>query len=557
MFKIARELKNKFKKGFISGFTLLELTVVLTIASIVLALGISAVGKVLQSKGDNLAEEHMDKVRTALERYKAGNGRYPCPAPINFQITADDFGQEASFASPVGNVCYRSPSVAYNNAQTLGTEGFVRVFDASATTDAQKWNKSVIIGAIPVQELGIDKKYATDKWGNKLVYAVTEKLAADTSGSTTSARDDATPYIPTLPSLSLPVLGAPGGADRLGAIVITDTVGNHIAPNADYVVISNGADGNGSFNANATAQGTCVTSGTGNLEKENCDFTNNIFTASGTYNKSENANYFFDLVRWDSFTSSDVNITGSTSIRNNLTIGGSSLPSGQNALVVKSGGAKLEDGSGASLVTVDTTGATFGAGTSGTAVTTINNALNATQGATFSGGTGTSISNPLSVSGTLTSTNSATFSGSGVNSNTLGVSGNSTLAALNSTNADIRVVNSTTSACTELGRLRYNTSNSKLEYCTASGWDHARPSVVIREALSGNAGGGYMTQSVCCNGGERLMGCAGARNSDLDDTGSEDNMGIIGVLAEGNCCRIAVDTDDDGGKMKVQAFCGY
>ncbi|MFN5351786.1 MAG: type II secretion system protein, partial [Alphaproteobacteria bacterium] len=195
MFKIAKELKNKIKVGFSRGFTLLELTVVLTIMSIVLALGISSVGKVLQSKGDNLSEEHMDKVRTALERYKAGNGRYPCPARLNLEVGHADFGKEAPLTidTPAGgNVCYRSPSADYNNAQTLGTNGFVRVFDAGASTDAQRWNRSVIIGAIPVQELGIDKKYAVDKWGNKLVYAVTEKLAADTSDSTPSDLDNAT-----------------------------------------------------------------------------------------------------------------------------------------------------------------------------------------------------------------------------------------------------------------------------------------------------------------------------------------------------------------------------
>ncbi len=458
--------------------------------SIVLALGISSVGKVLQSKGDSLSEEHMDKVRTALERYKAGNGRYPCPAPLNVAISDAIFGREAQITTSAGNACYRSPSAAYDNAQTLGKEGFVRFFDAGAATDAQKWNKSVIIGAIPVQELGIDKKYATDKWGNKLVYAVTEKLAADTSGSTPSALDNATPYSPTPPSL--PVLGATGGADKLGAIIIIDTAGNSVAANADYVVVSSGSDGNGSFNANATAQSACVTTAgaVGILEKENCDFAdttkNNIFTASGTYNKSENANYFFDLVRWDSFTSSDVNITGSTTIKNNLTIDGSSLASGQNALVVRNGGADVEDGSGASLVTVDNT------------ATAINNALD--------------VNNTANFDGALTSNQGATFSGSGVNSNTLGVSGNSTLATLSSTDANIRITSSGTCGAGNYGRVRFNSTANTIEYCNNSGTcsDLKRPTgatgatggtnVYLHSCYRHNGSSPFWSEEVCPRG---------------------------------------------------------
>jgi prepilin-type N-terminal cleavage/methylation domain-containing protein len=395
MFKIANRFSNKFKKGF----TLLELTVVLTIASIVLALGISSVGKVLQSKGDGLSEEHMDKIRTALERYKVSTGRYPCPAPINVEITDGDFGKEAllTIGTPAdGNVCYRSPSAAYNNAQTLGSEGFVRVFDASATNDAERWNRSVIIGAIPVQELGIDKKYATDKWGNKLVYAVTEKLAADTSNITSSTLDN--------PS------GPPTALDKEGAIRINDTLGNTVAARADYVVISNGSDGNGAFNANATTQGTCVTAGIGSLEQENCDFTNNIFTASGTYNKSENANYFFDLVRWDSFSHSDLNVSGGGNIKNDLTIQGMFVPSTIPALNV-AGGATFsssptggDNNANINIPLSSTQGATFSGGTTGT---TVNNALNSTQGATFTGAAGTNVNNALN------STQGATFSGGG------------------------------------------------------------------------------------------------------------------------------------------------
>ena len=74
--------KNKHKLAF----SLIEITVVLVILSIVLSVAIVGTSKVLEFKGEQRAEKHIDEVREKIERYRVANGRYPCPARLDLTI---------------------------------------------------------------------------------------------------------------------------------------------------------------------------------------------------------------------------------------------------------------------------------------------------------------------------------------------------------------------------------------------------------------------------------------------------------------------------------------
>jgi prepilin-type N-terminal cleavage/methylation domain-containing protein len=265
------------------GFSLLELTIVLTIMAIVVSFGIFSMSKIISARGDNKVVEDMQKVKESIERFRIQNGRYPCPASL---IAGD--GQEVKEGTH--NACYNS-----TDTKTVAVDGFARVKPAGGTTN----ESSVIIGAVPFAALGIDPKYGVDKWGNKYVYAVTEILAADINNTTPSdANDNA-----VLAFDSTKLRGAiaikdafPPNAD----IAKYDDSNPDLNKAANYLLISHGPDGNGAFNARSSTQGTCVTTGIGEKENENCNYTDANFAVSGTLNTTTDNNYFYDLLIWDS-----------------------------------------------------------------------------------------------------------------------------------------------------------------------------------------------------------------------------------------------------------------
>jgi prepilin-type N-terminal cleavage/methylation domain-containing protein len=303
------------------GFSLLELTIVLTIMAIVVSFGIFSMSKIISARGDNKVVEDMQKVKESIERFRVQNGRYPCPASL---IAGD--GQEVKEGTH--NACYNSTAT-----KTVAVDGFARVKPTGGTAD----EASVIIGAVPFAALGIDPKYGVDKWGNKYVYAVTEVLAADINNTTPSdTNDDAVLAVPTK------LRGAVAIKDAFSSADIAKYDSNpDLNKAANYLLISHGSDGNGAFNAKGSTQGTCVTTGIGEREKENCNYTDANFAVSGTLNTTTDNNYFYDLLIWDSVFSNNLSVTGSQDIRDGLKISGTDVPTGKATFEVVKGESTL------------------------------------------------------------------------------------------------------------------------------------------------------------------------------------------------------------------------
>jgi prepilin-type N-terminal cleavage/methylation domain-containing protein len=323
---------NRNNKNSNLGFSLLELTIVLTIMAIVISFGIFSMSKIISARGDNKAVEDMQKVKEAIERFRVQNGRYPCPASL---IAGD--GQEATegVATPPHNACYNSTAT-----RTVAADGFARVKPVGGTTD----ESSVIIGAVPFAALGIDPKYGVDKWGNKYVYAVTEVLAADINNTTSYATDNAV--------LAFDSTKLKGAIDIKDAFSPTTSIAgyNDTTPDlnkaANYLLLSHGPDGNGAFNAKGSTQGICVTTGIGEKENENCNYTgvnfaDANFVVSGTLNTTTDNNYFYDLLIWDSVFSNNLSVTGSQDIRDGLKISGTDVATGRATFEVVKGESTL------------------------------------------------------------------------------------------------------------------------------------------------------------------------------------------------------------------------
>jgi len=224
-----------------SGFTLLELAVVLVIVSLMVGFGLQAFDKAGEQECYKVTEERLDTINRALQDFLAANKRLPKPAARTYGSSQPQFGYE----------------LATNDTALIGVNG------------------SVLFGAIPHATLNLPIAYAADCWGNKFTYLVTNTL--------TSA-DPSTGY----------GSGANGTITlRSGTIAAPNTQSTEVA----YAVISHGMDGFGAkpLAAGNNANDFCTVN-TGKIDTENCDNANTVIFNSSRNIAKGSATYFDDLL---------------------------------------------------------------------------------------------------------------------------------------------------------------------------------------------------------------------------------------------------------------------
>lgn len=123
-------MKNK-------AFTLLEISIVLVIASILLSLGIGIGRFFLQQNQIKSTKIKLKTIANALDVYLIQNNKLPCPAGLK-----------------------KSTGIALNNCATTDTTNGVFV------------SNNVARGWIPYETLNISRDTVYDDWGNKITYTV-------------------------------------------------------------------------------------------------------------------------------------------------------------------------------------------------------------------------------------------------------------------------------------------------------------------------------------------------------------------------------------------------
>jgi len=228
-------MKNK---DSLQGYTLVELSVVLVIVSLLTAGGLVLGAGMVNQAAHIDTKKILEQLDQSLRDYYVVNGRLPCPASLTEPLDSSDFGDEVNGGSCVGSAI-------------TGTES----------------NSGVRVGMIPSRTLGLSNKAASDRYANRIVYAVTEGLTATGSFATTD--------------------GAVTVHDRHG-VTLTD---------AAYMIISPGKDHNGAYfySTNALAS-TCST--VDNLDGENCDYADNAVFRDAPFNNGDTALFFDDQTRW-------------------------------------------------------------------------------------------------------------------------------------------------------------------------------------------------------------------------------------------------------------------
>lgn len=267
-------MKDLLRKRFFTsikkkGFTLIELSVVITIVAVLItgALAVS-VTQIKNLKIDN-TKERMDKIYAAMKIYIKANGALPCPAAITaIKSTSSTYG----LADGTSGDC------------TDGGAG--GVFNATTT--------AVVYGMVPVQDLGLSEDLAEDAFGSKFAYIVDQDF--------TTTIDYASNDLLTI-------------QDSYGSATT-----RNISENAAFAIVSYGANKSGAYNANSSAQNT-RSSNANEMENDldgSSDFDLNLVSVSGWDSDFDDIVFFVDrdTLVVDSDAMSEVSCAAGTNSNN-------------------------------------------------------------------------------------------------------------------------------------------------------------------------------------------------------------------------------------------------
>ena len=260
-----------------SGFTLIEVVVVLLIVSIVIGMAAVMTRGVVAAQKRSLTATRMTGVDLALVQFVTQQKRLPCPADGTLDTGANLAGVE-------GNRTAAGGCTAQQN------------------------------GVVPWRALGLTETDATDGWDRRLSYRVGTLLAAD-SGMDMSWCDAAgTSLIPwptscqTICTSSNPgnctppiaFLSTKGLQVRnIAGTVLMDPAVANPHTGAAYVVISHGETGGGGYLSGGQLGASTSTDGTEELKNyASAPFVNNIVTyhVDDSINTVAGAAHFDDIV---------------------------------------------------------------------------------------------------------------------------------------------------------------------------------------------------------------------------------------------------------------------
>ena len=233
-----------------SGFTLVEIAMVLLIVTLLLTGLVPTISGQMEQQRTNETRKQMDEIQQALIGYAIVNGRLPCPAQATLATGLANAGAEAT----IGNTC--ACKTASGSNKTVADTSVSKV----ACTD------TTVTGVLPWVTLGIKEM---DAWERRYTYRVTthfaDQIAANTFGS------GCTPS--TAPAEASFALCSPGVPDVISAA----TGGTAVATDVPALFLSHGKNGAGAY----LSDGTQITGASGD-EAENSNNDNSFVSHTPT-----------------------------------------------------------------------------------------------------------------------------------------------------------------------------------------------------------------------------------------------------------------------------------
>ena len=241
--------KQICKQGLPSGFSLIEMSVVIVIIGLLVGLGLTTGQMQVSTTKYQATQTTLSNTKTALDLYYTKYKRYPCPAlPVD------------------------APSAATYGFEVAG--GCAAACPAGLTCPA---SSKAVIGALPYKTLNLGEEFASDEWGNKLNYTVDKDF---TVANTTAI---------------------------YGSIPVMDKNGNEITQSADggkaiYTVLSTGMAANGAWRKSGGARLGCDTT---RKDGNNCSGAASLTDTGMNDGAAAGTGSFDNLLAWKTRESTD------------------------------------------------------------------------------------------------------------------------------------------------------------------------------------------------------------------------------------------------------------
>ena len=235
-----------------SGFTLIELAIVLFIIALILGGLLTPLATKLELEERKRTSEKLEEIRSSLLGFAIVNGHLPCPdcpdtTSGNCNLVSTGLG-----ADKIGDGIEDG---LYNPGPTASNDRSTNPFNSCATTE----------GNLPWVTLGVDE---FDSWENHFTYHVTDSFADDNDGT----------------GCGTPATNVSFEICSTGNINVNDGTGASVAQNVPAVVVSFGKNVSETGNPSSASE----------IENQNGDTTfiqKDYVTSSGT-------DEFDDLLMW-------------------------------------------------------------------------------------------------------------------------------------------------------------------------------------------------------------------------------------------------------------------
>jgi len=219
------------------GFTLIQISILLTLASLVFVATLPSTRST--PNGNTATTAKMNTILAAVRQYQTTNAALPCPADGSQPMAGTYFGVAATNAGATNNCSGGTPAANYTD-----------------TTN------HIAIGTVPVRTLGLPSDYAIDAFGHDITYAVDTNATVCFYNSLTgqiNVTDNGTSANTIAALIShgqdghgawIPLPGSSGAAVRLNA---------NSSDTDEHMVNAHGLSGGG-FPSNYSAINSTVTS---------------------------------------------------------------------------------------------------------------------------------------------------------------------------------------------------------------------------------------------------------------------------------------------------------
>lgn len=234
-----------FRGRSLSGFTLIEVAIVLCIIGVLSGIGIPAINSYIKHQKARKTEDHLEQILQSLTAYLLNNKSLPCPS--NPKASAED----------------------------AGISGHNCSFEDTA------------VGLVPYKTLGIPEKIAKDGYHHWITYAVDPALS-NPEIRYLNAPDDVV-VLPNFVFCEVEGGAAPLNVTNSSKQSVLDPSSQTKDPIA-VVLISHGPSGDGSFDDKGDRHPQA------SPDKEtNADSTSNFVDRAPSFNKGD---FFDDTVKW-------------------------------------------------------------------------------------------------------------------------------------------------------------------------------------------------------------------------------------------------------------------